>query len=73
MTKINFSSFVCGDRKRWKKGEVGGVFNVKFYLGRKKTKARMVTVSVESETSSCSYCHVALEVMKFGWLLRANW
>lgn len=68
MTKIKFSSYVCGDRKGWKKGEMGWVFNVKFYLGRKETKASMVTVSVELETFSCSYCHVALEVMKFGWL-----
>lgn len=47
MTKINLSSYLCGDRQGWKKGEMGWVFNVKFYLGRKETKASMVTVSVE--------------------------
>lgn len=46
----------------------GLIFNVKFYLGRKKTKASMVTVSIESETSSCAHCHVAFEVIVFGKL-----
>lgn len=45
---------------------MGWVFTAKFNLGKKKTKASMVTVFVVTEASSCSQCHVVLEVTEFG-------